>query len=139
MLAVMAASRARASPAKCCLHRHDDAEGDAARGRHGDLLERRELLAHALEEARFRQESCFRMWFSVGGHSLANPGQQRLEDGAVPVRDGGHPGDRLGHRRGVEAGELAQRALHHLFGEVGFKLDDELGAGRDVAFPLRPV
>jgi hypothetical protein len=31
------------------------------------------------------------MWFSVGGHSLANPGQQRLEDGAVAVRDGGHP------------------------------------------------
>jgi hypothetical protein len=27
----------------------------------------RELLAHALEEARFRQESCFRMWLPVGG------------------------------------------------------------------------
>jgi len=55
MLAVMAASRAaRASPAKCCLHRHDDAEGDAARGRHGHAREGWELLAHALEEARFR-------------------------------------------------------------------------------------
>jgi hypothetical protein len=51
------------------VHRHDDAEGDANRGRDGDLLEGRELLAHPLEEARVRQESCFRMWFSVGGHS----------------------------------------------------------------------
>jgi hypothetical protein len=35
------------------LHRHDDAEG-AARGRDGHLLQGRQLLAHALEEARFR-------------------------------------------------------------------------------------
>jgi hypothetical protein len=36
------------------VHRHDDAEGDAARGRHGHAREGRELLAHALEDARFR-------------------------------------------------------------------------------------
>jgi hypothetical protein len=36
------------------LHRHDDAEGDAARGRHGDAREGRELLARALEEGGFQ-------------------------------------------------------------------------------------
>jgi hypothetical protein len=55
------------------LYRHDDAEGDAARGRDGDLLQGRELLAHALEEARFRQESCFRMWLPVGGSRRGQP------------------------------------------------------------------
>jgi hypothetical protein len=37
------------------LQRHDDAEGDAARGRDGNLLQGRELLAHALEEGGFRR------------------------------------------------------------------------------------
>jgi hypothetical protein len=95
MLAVMAASRAaRASPAKCWFIAMTMRKATPPEDGTATLERGRELLAHALEEARFRQESCFRMWFSVGGHSLANPGQQRLEDGAVPVRDGGHAGDR---------------------------------------------
>jgi hypothetical protein len=56
MLAVMAASRAARLAGEVRLHRHDDAEGDAARGRDGDLLKGRELLAHALEEARLKAE-----------------------------------------------------------------------------------
>jgi hypothetical protein len=42
----------------------------------------RELLAHALEEARFRQESCFRMWLPVGGSWRGQP--------HLPVMPKGH-------------------------------------------------
>ena len=47
-------TRSPATPAHPWPRCHDDAEGDANRGRDGDLLEGRELLAHALEEGGFR-------------------------------------------------------------------------------------
>jgi hypothetical protein len=65
------------------------------------------------------------MWFSVGGTPVSSAWKTALLRCVMA-------GDRLGCCRGVEAGELAQRALHHLFGEVGLELDHELGAGRDV-------